>query len=182
MNFNLTECRKVLHNDLMNALTAKREAIRDLHKVEELWAISYDIIPWDPYIGIAFRLESESGFNASLKSGDWKHSHFIEDCTSKELVPARDYVHAQFQSAGDDGKRAQEMAHLIFLAAADALLDESVALLLQSAQINAPVIGDTLPCNYFKYIVIDEDGVIKANYCDIVCANRVTKRLLGKVI
>ena len=182
MEFDYEECRQVLHHSLMSALGARRDVIRELHKVEEFWALSYDILPWDPYVGVAFRLESESGHDASMNSGGWKHSHFIEDISDTELISAREYIHSAYMRAASDGKGGQEAAHLIFLAAADALLDHSVALLLQECGINAPVIGDVLPWNYFKYIVIDEDGVIKANYCDIVCANRVTRRLLGRVV
>jgi hypothetical protein len=88
-------------------------------------------------------------------------------------------VFQRYQAAIGEPSQSQEIAHLTFLAAADALLDESVALRLQSVGVMAPVITDKLRSNYFKYVVLDEDGVIKANYCDIICANRVTRRLLG---
>jgi hypothetical protein len=181
LDFNYDECCVVLHRALMDALTENRKAIRALNKTEPLWAVSYEILPWDPYIGVAFRLESESGHGASLNSAEWKHSHFIEDISTKALIPAKDYVHQAYLTVSGDGNRSQEVAHLIFLAEATALLENSVATLLQSVGIDAPTIGDSLPWNYFKYIVSDGDGVIKANYCDIVCANRVSRRLLGRV-
>jgi hypothetical protein len=117
-----------------------------------------------------------------MKPGGWRHSHFIEDINTKELIPARDYTHGACSTAKAEGLGSQEVAHLIFLAAADALLDKSVSTFLQSVGINATERSDTLPRGYFQYIVIDEDGVIKANYCDIVLANRVTRRLLGRVV
>jgi hypothetical protein len=182
MNFNFKECVEVLHRALMGALAEYGEAIRTLNKTEPLWAISFDILPWDPYVGLAFRLESESGHDASMNSADWKHSHFIEELNTKALIPAKEYTHHAYQTLGGDGKSSQEVAHLIFLAAANALLDDRVARLLQSFGVDAPVIGEKLPWNFFKYLVIDGDGVIKANYCDIVCANRVTRRLLGCIV
>jgi hypothetical protein len=183
MKFDLQECTGVLHESLMRALRKRAHDIEQLHKTEEAWAISYDILPWDPYVGVAFRVASESGGRASQDSGEWKHSHFIEEINTPELTPAKDYAHGAYLAGRADGRHGhQEAAHLIFFAAANALLDESVALFLRSVSINAPVIGDTLPWNYFKYIVIDGDGVIKANYCDIVCANRVTRRLLGNAL
>jgi len=182
MKFKYSKCRKVLHQALMDALAEHREAIRALHQTEEIWAMSYDILPWDPYVGIAVRLESESDHHSTLNSGDWKHSHFIEDISCKALVPARDFAHQAYQSAGEDDSLRQDFAHLIFLAAAESLLDESVASFLQSVGIDVPVIGDKLPWSYFKFVVIDGDGVIKSNYCDIVCAMRATRRLLGKAV
>jgi hypothetical protein len=182
MAFDFDECIEVLRNSLTGALAAHGEAIRALNQVEPLWAISFDILPWDPNVGIAFRLESESGTNASSNSADWKHAQLIGDWNAKELVAAKEYTHQAYQARGSDGKRCQEAAHLIFLAAAHALLDERVAFQLQSFGVDAPVVGEKLPWNYFKYMVADDDGVIKANYCDIVCANRVTRRVLGRII
>jgi hypothetical protein len=178
MTFDYPKCRSVLYESLIAALTEHCERIRKLNADDKFWAISYDVIPWDPYLGVAFRLESEFA-ETSLNSADWKHSHFIEDMSTPALHPARDFVFQRYQAATGEPSQCQEIAHLIFLAAGDALLDESVALLLQSVGVMAPVIGDKLPWNYFKYVVLDEDGVIKANYCDIICANRVTRRLLG---
>jgi hypothetical protein len=34
----------------------------------------------------------------------------------------------------------------------------------------------------FEYMVLDEDKAFKANYCEMLISNRVTKRLLGRVI
>ena len=182
MQFDYDECREIFHRALLTALHEHRDAIRKLHATEAIWAISYYIIPWQPYISIAFRLSSESNYPASLVSADWKYFDFITDRKSQALVSARDFAHEAYESVSDDSKRCQDVAHLIYLAAADALLDPSIATLLQSLGINALEIGDALPRGYFKYIVIDEDKVIKANYCDIVCANRVTRRLLGRTV
>lgn len=181
MKFKFAECRKVLHRALVEALAENSGRIRELQKTEEIWAISYDILPWDPYVGIAFRVKSESGHDSSLNSSGWNHSHFIEDISCKHLKPARDYTHTAYGSASG-GLSSQEIAHLIFLAAADALLDESIASLLQSFGVNAPVIEDSLAGGYFKFVVLDDDGTIKANYCDIIRSNRVTRRLLGKAM
>jgi hypothetical protein len=183
MDFNFDECRAVLHRSLMDALSEHSQAIRELNSAERLMAISYDILPWDPYIGVAFRLESETGTDPPLGPADWQHSHFIEDLDCPALHPARDYTQQLYtEIGGGGGTSAQEIAHLIYLAAADAILDESVATLLESAGVQAPFVGSSLPWGHsFTYMVLDEDKVIKANYCEIVVANRVAQRLLGRI-
>lgn len=182
MLLNYDDCRDVFYHALMSALQEHSDSICKLHETEELWAISYDIIPWHPYIAIAFRIRSESDYPTSIVSAGWKHSEFIGEYNCESLLPPRNFAHQAYGSVADSPKQCQEVAHLIYLAAADALLDPGVAIHLQSLGIDAPVIGDTLPWNYFKYIVIDEDRVIQANYCDIVRANRVTRKLLGRVV
>ena len=87
MTFDFDACRDVLFTGLLAALTKNRKRLRDLRKIEEIWAISYDVIPWDPYIGVACRLLSESNSLDALKPGGWKHSHFLDN--PKELLPAK---------------------------------------------------------------------------------------------
>jgi hypothetical protein len=181
MKFDFTECRSILHRALIDGLAANSSRIRALQAKEEIWAIAYDIIPWDPYIGVAVCLKNEID-RSGLHSGGWKNSHFIENISTKAFDSAVEYTFQAYESVSEDPKRCQDVARLIYLAAADALLDEGVAVLLQSLGVNAPVIRDKLPWNYFKYVVTDADGVIKANYCDIICANRATRRLLGMVV
>lgn len=178
MKFDFAQCRRILHRSLMAALEKNQKRICELNKTEPIWAISYDIIPWDPYVGIAFRLESESDDREnSMSSGGWMNSHFIEDITEPALHPARDYVEELCKS-----NSSQEVPHLIYLAAADALLDKKVAALLQSNGVAATVWGNRLSRGgCFSYIVTDEDRVLKADYCEIVIANRITRRLLGRV-
>jgi len=185
MPFNFQQSVDVLRQALIASLIEHAERIRSLNAIEPLWAISFDLLPWESFIAISFRLRSESNYPESSNSADWKHSQFISDYNSRTLAGARDFVHEEYhrcidEQEDDDGRRSQEIAHLIFSAAARALLDEEVAEILRSYGIDAPVVGDTLPWYYFKFYVMDADGVIKANYCDIVCANRVTRRLLGR--
>jgi hypothetical protein len=69
-------------------------------------------------------------------------------------------------------------SHIIFLAGAEALLDPKVAELLRCFNIDAPTLQDRFISSSFQYIVVDPDQTLKSNYCDLVLANRVTKRLL----
>ena len=47
-------------------------------------------------------------------------------------------------------------------------------------RVAAPVLKDRLGRHAFEYIVIDPDGTVGANYCDVVLAMRATKRLLKR--
>jgi hypothetical protein len=183
MDFDFDECTRILHKGLVSGLAARGDQIRNLHATEPLRAVSYDVVPWHPRLSVSFRLESESNWGASANFADWKHDYFVGETDSESLVEARRYIEAAYkQGEGDTGTRCQEIAHLIFLSAAHALLAEDVAVTLRSFGIDAPHICDTMPWYGFHYFVTDPDGVIKANYCDIVCANRVTQRLIGRVM
>src|SRR5258708_6739260 len=126
----------VLREALIASLTEHTDAIRSLHAIEPLWAISFDHLPWESFIAISFRLESESNYPASSNSADWKHSQFINDYNSKALASAREFVREGYMRFIDehkdvDGRSSQDGAHLIFLAAAHALLHNDVIKLLR---------------------------------------------------
>ena len=42
--------------------------------------------------------------------------------------------------------------------------------------INAPTYVDSFASRVFEYMVFDFDGTVKANYCELVMANRVTAK------
>ena len=182
MAFPFDECVEILRSSLIEALTVHGETLRDLNRVEPFLAMTFDILPWDPYLGIGFRIEAESTGVSLTHSADWKHGRLIGDWNSTAIASAQEFIHRAYKTLGDGGDEMQEAAHLIFLAGADALLDERVAVQLQSLGVKAPIRGDTLPWDYFQYLVIDIDCAIKTNYCDIVSANRVTRRILGRMV
>jgi len=95
------------------------------------------------------------------------------------LSVAAEYVHVAYSR--DEQFKSEERFHLMLLAGAHALLDHRVALLLQSVGVDAPQIEERLGGTCFKYIVMDSDGTIAANYCDIVRANHATRQLLGRI-
>ena len=184
MGFPFDECLEVLRNALTVSLDEHGPTIRELNRAESFGAATYDILPWDPYLGVGFRLESEP--YDSTNSADWKHGRVISAWNSPTIAAAQDYLHRVYrgfrQGADCDGDSLQEAAHLIFLAGAQALLDPRIALQLQGLGVAAPIIGDTMPWHVFKFFVFDDDGAIKANYCDVLCANRAAQRLLGRTI
>lgn len=185
MKFNYDECRALLHQTLMDVLSEHSDRIRTLHQAEDIWALSYDVIPWQPFAALSFRVREESQRDLRYDVGGWRNYEFVGNIDSPALKQVADYVAVEVNNSavGDpDGTRSQETAHLIYLAAAEALLAEDVATLLKSLGINVPATSDTLRLSYFEFIVFDDDKTLKANYCELLRANRVTQRLLGRTV
>jgi hypothetical protein len=91
------------------------------------------------------------------------------------LREAGQLIQELYVSAGEQHYR--EMAHLVFLAGAEALLDRRIGEQLRKLGVNAPIVTDGFSHHRF-YMVFDPDESIRANYCEIVVANRITARLL----
>lgn len=191
MTFDYDECRDVLHRALIASLDLASDRIRALAAAERMPlkgkvgcpidGVSYDILPWHRMVALSFRTWADEREEARFRysPADWQHYEFVGD--ERTFDPAREYTYRVYEAAGDALPR-HEVMHLIYLAAADALLDGDVAERLRSFGIDAPVVGDRLPKGKFEYIVLDEDRVIKANYCEILVANRVARRLLGRAV
>ena len=77
MNFDFDQCRTLLHQSLMAALQDNADKIKSLHKGEDIWAIAYEIIPWQPFAALAFRVREESQGDMRYDMGGWKHCEFI---------------------------------------------------------------------------------------------------------
>src|SRR5262249_17140599 len=104
----------------------------------------------------------------------------VSDRNCPELALAVEFVHAAYVSENSN-HIAREMAHMIFLAGAEALLDPSVAEALKELGIDAPVCRDDFMPRYFEYMVFDFDGTYPGNYCELVMANRVTARWMPRL-
>jgi hypothetical protein len=168
----------------IRALAIAERAPQKWEDVCGIDGLCYDILPWHGIVALSFRVVEDERNEVPHRwyrysPADWKHYDFVGDETTFDA--AREHTHRIYMAAGDP-RRQQEVMHLISLAAADALLDPGVAHRLQSFGIAAPVVVDELPRGRFEYMVIDEDRVIKANYCEIVMANRIAKRLLGRPV
>jgi hypothetical protein len=141
--------------------------------------LSLELYPWHRYIAMSLR--SSSDVMNRYSSADWEHFEFISsrESGSEPFRTAAVVVTETYDAAGDDLEARKEAAHLIFLAAAEALLEPSVAGALQSMGIEASVFTDRLDRG-FEFMVFDSDETLKANYCEIVRSNRVTRRLLKR--
>jgi hypothetical protein len=189
MKFDFKECRALLLAAVLAELEACKSTILKIPGYEAggsefrclVSAICLDIAPWHRGFDLALRDDDEKRDERIRNSvGDWKLYPLrgIDDPpTTPQRVAVEEFFEREY-SGIKNPEVAREIAHLMFLAAAEALLDYSVTRMLRRYQIDAPYVDDTfLPHRCFEYIVTDSDTSIAANYCEIVIANRITQRL-----
>jgi hypothetical protein len=175
--------------DCLNLCTPKlREVVGDANGVFPVNGVTLSILPWFGQAGIAFRVRSDP---ATLRVGEWAHyDDFVDLCADHPgpLADAARYAREVWESP-PAGLSGLQMAHLIFLAGAEALLSESVRgsfyAILDAIQSESVFTGQFSFANqlsaydgWFEYVVSDPDGNSRANYCDIVRANEVTRAAL----
>lgn len=182
MRFDFDDCRRVLFSAVMVALQAWAKVIDDLERTGRgglpITGVSLNMAPWHGGIGLSLRQSSDpSDPGRRHSSVEWKLFNFVSDEDCEPLITVGGYLQKLYRSRGKPD--ALDVAHLIFLAGADALLDRKVAAFFRKLGVDAPVVKDRLGRGPFEYIVIDPDGTVPGNYCDLVFAMRVTKRLLG---
>ncbi|WP_417389586.1 hypothetical protein [Gimesia sp.] len=188
MEYDFNQCRDVLYGGLIKSLGANADRLRSLAKNDSYGvnALSYDILPWHSFAALSFRattddyIMSHSGdykLDIRYSPADWKYCEFIDNGT---LDQVREYTASIYPQSG--GTTGQEALHVILLAAADALLDDEIGRLLHEYGFDDTIRRDKVPWGGFEYVVLDVDKAFKANYCEIVLANRVANRLLGRVV
>ena len=184
MVFDFSTCRSLLLQGLLDAILAHTQAIASIKRIPNIEhpisAISFDILPWFPRVGFSLRTVSDAD-KWRFEPAAWEHTDIASNITFAGLEPATTYLEQAYSSADSPtGEAAAEIAHMMFLAGAEALLDPKVAMCLQSVDVNAPLVTDGFLRNNqcFEYFVFDGDKTIHANYCEIVIANRVAARWL----
>jgi hypothetical protein len=182
MPIDFVECREVLFRGIMEGLRSQEADIRaterDARGESLVNGISLDLAPWHGGVGLSLRLQSDPRRgDGRYNSADWDYFDFVSGQTCAALRTAGAYIRDIYLSEGQEGPLG--LAHLIFLAGAEALLDERVAEYLRSLDIDAPIVRERFQDHVFEYIVTDPDGTVRANYCEIVVANRWTARLMA---
>lgn len=178
-----TACREAIRIAIFDALKECEQYIASIERTARgdscVSGIALELFPWHGSLGLSLRLTSDfplGGFR--YDSADWIHYNFTNDCKSPSIDAAIALVTQIYHSGKESGDTLCEMAHLTFMAGAEALLAPQVSGLLNQFGIGAPLITDTFISSPFQYIVMDVDQTVKSNYCDIVLANRITRRLL----
>lgn len=159
--------------------------------------ISFDLIPsaYQTYSAISLRQEAdyqdmetyEVDESMRYSPADWEYYSIFESksCKSVKFREASEFVFKLFEELYEsveeyDGIQ-QDINHLILTAAAEALLQPSVAAkLAECGVLNAPTL-DTEPEYAFEYIVMDEDRPFSFNFCDFVLAGRKTAEVTQKL-
>ena len=186
LGFDFARGRKLLVRAVTDSLRRRADFIRSLKRTGRgdmpIDGIAFDLHPDHGYIALSLR-ENDSVYR-SQNSADWAHFEFVSS-QEHDFPPLHDALAYIVQAYGPYAEaatnRATELQHLILLAAADALTAPSVAKLLRSFDIEAAVWDHrTFPDpGYFDYVVSDANGDVRLNYCELVRANRISRRLLG---
>jgi hypothetical protein len=140
--------------------------------------VSLDLVPWHRALGVSLRLHTECEPEVRYCNVEWTYFDMVPHCPS--LLQAADFVYEAYTSESSNSL-AREMAHLIFLVGAEALLDPRVAQLLVELGIDAPTYRDDFLSPLFEYMVFDFDRTVSVNYCELVLANRVTAKWWPKL-
>jgi hypothetical protein len=184
MGFDFDECRVLILRGVIAALRSRGAEVEAIERAggghhPTVTGVALDLAPWHGGVGLALRLSSDPRDDPRrYRSVEWKHFNFVSQENCEALVPVGAYIGKAYRSKGKRG--CLDMAHLVFLAGAEALLDKKVTALLRAFGVEAPVVRDRpLGGRQFDYVVVDPDGTIRGNYCELVVAMRVTQRLLG---
>src|SRR5262249_34507909 len=176
--------RSILVQGILDALHARAGVIASIKRIPNvdfpISGISLDMAPWHGGIGRALRQVTEFEHERRYNSADWEYFDLVSSTSFPGLQLAAEFINKAYVSEGEDSPARHEMAHLVFLPGAEALLDARIAERLCEMGVNAPVYGDGFLRRGFEYMVFDPDETVRVNYCELVLANRVTSKWLAK--
>jgi hypothetical protein len=179
--------RKVLLDGILAGLDDGVAVLQSIPKLPSgemriISGLSLELYPWHEYFALSLRDVSPGAKARYYNPAEWGYFEFVSSMRSKApaVIQAAQVITVLYNNAEkQDGIELVEAAHLIFLCGARALMHESVARKLQSFGIKAPVHSEKFrESRAFEYMVFNSDETIALNYCELVLANRVTKRLL----
>lgn len=178
-------CKESMLVAILDSLHEREEYITSIERTAlglPVTGLAVELAPWHGNFGLSLRLNPDFPQGQfRYESADWPHFNFTEGCRSPSIATVESLIVKIYERGKEPNIDAREMAHLVFLAGAEALLDPTVSQLLNRFGIDAPELHDSFVSSAFQYIVTDYDATVKSNYCDIVLSNRVTKRLLGNL-
>jgi hypothetical protein len=180
MAFSFSRCQDLMLQGILAGIRQSAGDIARIGKEQQVTGISLDVVPWHQALGLSMRQCTEHGTDIRYCNVEWAYFDVVSNRSCPELDHAADFMHEAYVSENSN-HLAREMAHMIFLAGAEALLDARVATAFSELGVNAPVCGDHFMPLPFEYMVFDFDGTVPCNYCDLVLANRVTARWLPKL-
>ena len=173
-----------MRDELVRALRAARSAFGVLPRTADgglsISGLSLDLHIQHGYVAVSLRTDDEKWEDTHI--GDWKHAQFLsslDDDPETEMACLADIMNTLYAEVPEDDVYAQlDRRHMLYLVAAEAVLDEKVAEVLNDYGIEALVFGDAVGSTPFLFFVYDADGSLSTNYCDIVRAHRITARVL----
>jgi hypothetical protein len=181
MAFVFSQCRDLILHGILAGIRLRADDIARIALEKQASGVSLDLVPWHGAIGLSIRQRTEHGADIRYCNVEWEYFDVVSNQTCPELQQAADFIYEAYTSE-DSNHAATEMAHMIFLAGAEALLDARVATAFSELGIDAPICGDNFMPRGLEYMVIDFDGTVRGNYCEFVLANRVTARWWPKLL
>jgi hypothetical protein len=188
MAFNFSQCQSLILQGILEGLRLRADKIAEIAADEKIPnvefpidGVSLDLVPWHGGLGVSLRLRSEHEPDIRYCNVEWTYFDLVSHDNCPALQRAADFVQKAYTSENSNSS-AREMAHLIFLAGAEALLDPRVAQHLLEFGINALTYRDSFLSREFEYMVFDFDGTVPGNYCELVLANRVTAKWWPRLI
>lgn len=186
----------VIEEGLLDLFEIHKKDINSLS--ESVDAISFDIIPstYQEYFAISFRQDKDyvdqdsfiEDISLRYSPADWKYYNFLDyrKSSSAKFKNAAATVFGVFKEPYESVEEYDEIQmdinHLIFIAAAEALLKPSIAQKLKECGIGTAPILSSSPDGYsFEYLVTDEDRTFNFNYCEHIIANRMTNEIANKL-
>ena len=138
--------------------------------------------PWDPDFRIVFRptestIRPRMGLasRAMLATGAYDESspngqEF--DVVARDR--ALDFMAHVYSDKSIERRKPRDVAHLLFLAAAEAFISSATTEKLISIGIDAPFVGNDFIAGEFEYMLYDDDKSTTCNYCEHVLLNAIT--------
>lgn len=141
--------------------------------------VCLDVFPWFRTACVALRLSTD-GVDQKYTPGEWELYEDLSDATVNAMASAAAIAGDAYANRRGTMSRI-EMANLIFMAAADALLDSSTYSALESIgfQVQRLPACDEIETTAFDLIVVDPDQTVAANYCEIHRTHRNKQRLVS---
>lgn len=176
-------CREAIQTAIIDSLHERADYIASIERTARgdipITGIALELFPWHASLGLSLRSTSDFPLGKSrYDSADWPHFEFTEGCQSPSIAAAISLVTDIYEQGNAPDNDLCEMAHMTFMAGAEAMLHPNVSRVLNEFGIDAPELTDAFVSSPFEYIVTDVDETLKSNYCDIVLANRVVERLI----
>ena len=148
MAFDYQICRELFLNAIHAVLEADGDYITSIERTTRgdlpINGLSLEIYPWHEYCTLSIRLSSDKNCYNPV---DWQHFEFAPSTSDQisQLCAVAEYAAEVYVPLLEEQpSKARDLAHLIFLAGAEALLNESVAQRLRAFEIDAPTIGNRL--------------------------------------
>lgn len=172
-----------VRTELVLALRAARadfEALPGPTTGRPISGMSLDLHIQHGYVAVSLRTDEERWEQTHI--GDWQHAQFLSslqdspDTAMSRLAAVVVELYTEVRE--DDVFGLADRRHMLYLVAAEAVLNEEVAIVLNELGIEAPVFGEELGSAPFAFFVYDADEMLTVNYCDVVRAHWVTARVL----